>query len=57
LLSSWTIAVPAESDSPLFVDGLLIHPCTSDVTSTARNAPAWLTENVPAALPTVGSFA
>jgi hypothetical protein len=57
LLSNWTIAVAAESDIPLFVAGLPIQPCTSDVTSTAINAPAWLTENVPTAPPTVGSVA
>src|ERR1035437_9899278 len=52
LLSNVAIAVPAVSAIPLFVAGLPIQPCTSDVTSTARNAPAWLTEKSPAALPT-----
>jgi hypothetical protein len=57
LLSNWTIAVPADSASPLFVDGLAIQPCTTEVTSTAMNAPAWLTENTPAGLPMEGSVA
>jgi hypothetical protein len=41
----------------LFVAGELIHPCTSAVTSSATNAPAWLTVNTPAALPIAGSVA
>jgi hypothetical protein len=57
LLSNCTIAVPAESASPLFVAGELIHPCTIAVTSTATNAPAWLTGKTPAALPIAGSVA
>jgi hypothetical protein len=57
LLSNCTIAVPAESARPLLVAGELIHPCTSAVTSTATNAPAWLTEKTPAVLPIAGSVA
>jgi hypothetical protein len=57
LLSNWTIAVPAESASPLLVAGLAIQLCTSEVTSMAMNAPAWLTENTPAGPAMDGSVA
>jgi hypothetical protein len=57
LLSNWTIAVPAESATPLFDAGLPIQPCTSAVTSSATNAPAWLTEKTPDVLPIAGSVA
>jgi hypothetical protein len=54
LLSNWTTAVPAERATPLFVAGLVIHPCTSVVTSMATKVPAWATEKTLLALPMAG---